>query len=130
MSHILRNPSIGSKRLYEQYRVSKPTMGRWLKHYNQGGMKALKEFNKGGRSEGNPKWDEGIFEALFEQIKKQEEHWSAPKMQAWIKERFAVEIPERTIRNHLKKANLSYKSGRPTPYRGDKEAQEHFKKVV
>ena len=43
----------------------------------------LKKIRITGRKEGNPKWENGIFEKLFKKVDTMEEYWSIPKMQEW-----------------------------------------------
>jgi transposase len=49
-------------------------------------------------------------------------------MQEWIKENYDKNIPSSTIEYNLHKANYSWKSNRPSPYKGDEEKQKEFKK--
>jgi transposase len=107
--------------------VERGTIIDWIHIYNQKGIDGL-AVNKGGRKEGNPKWDAAIFNELIKEIDKQEQYWSIPKMVEWIEKRFKKEIPEQTIWYQLDKRGYSYKSSRPSPYLGNKEKQESFKK--
>lgn len=86
--------------------------------------------NKGGRPEGNPKWDTAIFDALVKEIDTKKGYWSIPRMQQWIREHHKKEIPEQTVWYRMDKLNYSYKSARPHPVQGNKEKQEAFKKGV
>lgn len=52
--------------------------------------------SKGGRPEGNPRWDISIFEKLIKEINKGG-YWSIPLMQEWIKTNHKKEIPEQTV---------------------------------
>lgn len=109
--------------------VTRQSLGVWLTRYNEKGLHGLKT-NKGGRPEGNPKWDTDIFKKLTETIKEKGGYWSIPKMQEWIETRYKITIPEQTVWYHLDKLGFSYKSSRPHPYKGNKERQESFKKGV
>jgi transposase len=111
----------------EDFVVRNNTITDWVSRYNEGGIAALK-MSKGGRPEGNPTWDTDIFKALVSEINTNDQYWSAPLMQEWIQKQHGKEVPESTIYYHLKIHNLSYKSARPSPYKGNKEAQEAFKK--
>jgi transposase len=128
IADILRDKSIGSKLLRSRYKVNPVTITTWVKWYNTGGLQALKDVSKGGRKEGNPLWDDTPFDALYAEIDKQGEYWSVPKMHIWLKEHFNIEVPYNTIDNRLRTTRYSFKTGRPKPYKGDKEAQELFKK--
>lgn len=113
----------------EELLVSNKSVGAWLSAYNEKGVNGLIT-NKGGRPEGNPKWDTKIFTSLGEMIRVSGGYWSVPKMQAWIQTEFQKNIPEQTVWYHLNKLGFSYKSARPHPYKGDKERQMAFKKGV
>lgn len=115
------------KQIAEELMFSEKSIGVWRRKYNEQGMKGLL-LNKGGRKEGNPKWDAKIFEKLIEHIKEIGGYWSVPKMQEWIEKTFKKTIPQVTIWYHLIILGFSYKSARPHPYKGDKERQESFKK--
>lgn len=115
------------KQVSEELVVSEKSLGVWLSRYNEKGIDALAS-NKGGRPEGNPKWDSAIWETLGDTIKTQGGYWSIPKMQEWIENKYKKAIPEQTVWYHLDKLGFSYKSSRPHPYKGDRERQESFKK--
>jgi transposase len=112
----------------ERLSVNLDTITDVVKRYNQNGLESLKT-NKGGRPNGNPVWDNKIFDKLIVEIDKQDKYWSIPKMQEWIVENFQVNIPEQTVWYRMNKMNnFSYKSSRPHPYLGNKEKQDVFKK--
>ncbi len=117
------------KRVAEEGWLSRSSLISWIKAYNEGGIDALK-MSKGGRSEGNPKWEQEIFEALTKEIDKGERYWSVPVMVFWIKERYGREIPKNTVWYHVRNLDYSYKSARPSPVKGDPQAQAAFKKGV
>ena len=107
--------------------VSRRSISTWSNRFYQQGVEGLKD-NKGGRKEGNPKWDTEIFDSLLKEIDKQKQYWSIPLMMQWIKEKYKQDIPEQTVWYHIDKQGYSYKSSRPHPYLGNKEKQEAFKK--
>jgi len=115
------------KAIKEILLISGSTYAKWIKQYNEEGKERLKKHGS-GRKEGNPKWDQRIFESLMKKLDLMEEYWSVPKMQKWIEEEYGVEIPDATIEYHLHKNNYSWKTNRPSPYKGDKKQQERFKK--
>jgi transposase len=49
-------------------------------------------------------------------------------MSDWIKENFNIYIQPKTIQKRLYRANFSWKTNRPSPYKGDPEKQDEFKK--
>lgn len=118
----------GRKRyeIVEQLTVDAKSVTTWLARYNKGGVSALLS-NKGGRPEGNPKWDVLVFEALAKEIDKGG-YWSIPRMQEWLREHQKKDIPEQTIWYRMDQLNYSYKSARPHPMQGNKEKQDAFKK--
>ncbi len=108
--------------------ISDPTYSEWIRKYNNSGKEALKKYGS-GRKEGNPVWDQSIFDELFKNLDCMEEYWSVIKMQKWIKDSYDVSIPCSTIDYKLHKANYSWKTSRPSPYKGDAVKQEDFKKM-
>lgn len=118
----------GKKRfeIVEQLTVDPKSVTTWLARYNIGGT-ALLVSNKGGRPEGNPKWDAALFEALTKEIEKGG-YWSIPRMQEWLTKHHAVNIPEQTVWYRMDQLNYSYKSARPHPVQGSREKQDMFKK--
>jgi transposase len=94
--------------------------------YNTGGIDGL-AMSKGGRPEGNPKWESSIFNDLIKEIDKGG-YWSIPLMQDWIARHHAVNIPEQTVWYRMDQLNYSYKSARPHPTQGNKQKQKSFKK--
>jgi transposase len=111
----------------QEYVVERGTIIDWITAYNTGGPDALL-FSKGGRPEGNPVWNTSIFDALIEEIEKQEHYWSVPLMVKWIKKNHHKDIPENTLWYHVTGLKYSYKSARPHPHLGNKAQQEVFKK--
>lgn len=118
-----------TKKIQQELMISNPTIFSWIKRYNDKGLEGLHEICRGGRKEGNPKWNDAIFKALFAKLDLMEEFWSVPKMAEWIAEQYEQKIPERSIHNRLKKGGYSFKSSRPNPYKGDPELQAAFKKT-
>ena len=115
------------KAVAEEFVVDRITVLNWVKAYNAGGTERLK-MSRGGRPEGNPKWDTALFDALIIHIDTHPGYWSIPKMRVWLKKKYEKEIPDGTIWYHLKQRKYSYKSGRPHPYKGNRKAQAAFKK--
>lgn len=117
------------KKRYEiaaQLMASLGSVSTWLARYNKGGTDGLMS-NKGGRPEGNPKWDASIFDDLAAEIDKGG-YWSIPRMQEWIREHHGKDIPEQTVWYRMDKLKYSYKSARPHPAQGNREKQDAFKK--
>lgn len=110
----------------KRFVVSRTSVVSWVTAYNEGGVEALM-MSKGGRPEGNPKWDTALFDDLSKEIDKGG-YWSVPRMREWIKEKYKKDIPEQTVWYHMDQLNYSYKGARPHPMQGDKEKQNAFKK--
>lgn len=106
---------------------SRDSVTNWIKTYNAKGIDGLQS-NMGGRKEGNPRWNSEIFESLTKEIDRQKQYWSVPLMQKWIWENKKEEIPGQTVWYHMRDLQYSYKSARPHPKKGDREAQATFKK--
>lgn len=107
--------------------VSDRAVRNWIVWYNAGGSTRLIP-KPTGRQGGNPKWDTTIWGALTKEIDKGGRYWSVPLMQEWIKETYKKEIPENTVWYHVRDLHYSFKSARPHPYQGNREAQAVFKK--
>ena len=116
-------------RIREKLLIGSDTYCRWVRSYNDGGTEALKNIKITGRREGNPEYEDYIFEELFEQLDLMQEYWSIVKMQRFVKDLHNIEVPNETMRMRVKRAGYSYKSNRPSPYKGDKIKQEEFKKT-
>jgi transposase len=112
----------------QEFVVDRSTIRYWIEQYNSDGVSAL-IFAKGGRPQGNPKWNTDIFTQLAKAID-QGGYWSIPRMQQWIKEHHKEDIPEQTVWYRMDQLNYSYKSARPHPAKGDKAQQATFKKGV
>jgi len=125
---LLAKRGVSSKAIREELLISSATYSKWLKNYNENGKDILKQHNS-GRKDGNPKYDNKIFQEVFEKLDLMEEYWSIPKMQKLIFELHNIQVPNETMRMRIKRAGYSYKSNRPSPYKGDEELQEEFKKT-
>jgi len=109
--------------------ISRHAYYTWIHKYNDKGMEILKEHNS-GRKNGNPKYEAKIFKELFEKLDLMEEYWSVIKMQKFVLELHNIDVPNETMRMRVKRAGYSYKSNRPSPYKGDEELQKNLKKTV
>jgi len=117
------------KTIVDKMLINTATYYKWLHHYNDGGCQALKNIKITGRKEGNPKYDAKIFTEVFEKLDAMDEYWSIPKMQKFVEEKHGIKVPYETMRMRVKRAGYSYKSNRPSPYKGDEELQAEFKKM-
>jgi transposase len=126
---ILCMEGLPSHEIQSRLIISRPALFRWVKWYNEKGLERIRDVSSGGRPEGNPKWDNSIFDALFAKLDAMEEFFSVPKMQVWIEETYGKKIPERTIHDRLRVGGYSFKSSRPNPYKGDPNLQAQFKKT-
>ena len=115
------------KEVADQCGLNVDTITDTVRRYNEQGVAGLKT-NKGGRPEGNPKWDASIFDDLVKEIDIQKCYWSVPLMIEWIKENKKEEIPYNTVWYRVHRLKYSYKSARPHPYLGNKDKQTSFKK--
>ena len=122
------NKGLMRKDITDKLMVNIDTITDVVKRYNKQGMESF-QVNKGGRPEGNPKWDKQIFLDLKAEINKQKEYWSVPKMVNWIELNKKTDIPEITVWYHMvHKHSMSYKSARPHPHLGNRDKQQEFKK--
>ena len=118
-----------SEQIMRQLMISRNSIFRWVRWYNNDALEGLKDVPLGGRPDGNPKWDDTIFEALFTKLDAMDEFYSVPKMQSWIEGQYQVKIPQNTIHHRLKVGGYTFKSSRPNPYKGDPDLQASFKKT-
>ena len=122
------NNGLMRREIADKLMVNIDTITDVVKRYNKQGMESF-NVNKGGRPEGNPKWNKQIFVDLKAEINKQKEYWSVPKMVEWIKNQKKTTIPEITVWYHMvHKHDMSYKSARPHPHLGNTTKQAEFKK--
>jgi len=126
---ILLKDGEKSSKIRERLLIGSDTYCRWVRSYNDGGLEALKNIRIIGRKEGNPGYDNYIFEELFKKLDLMQEYWSVIKMQKFVKDLHNIEVPNETLRMRVKRAGYSYKSNRPLPYKGDVVKQEEFKKT-
>jgi transposase len=126
---ILLKEGERSGKIQQKLLIGSDTYCRWIRSYNEGGMEALKNIKITGRKEGNPEYEDYIFEELFKELDSMQEYWSVVKMQKFVKDLHNIEVPNETMRMRVKRAGYSYKSNRPSPYKGDKVKQEAFKKT-
>jgi len=124
---LLAKQGMSNKEVQKALLISRHAFYTWIHKYNEGGLERLKEYNR-GRKEGNPKYDAKIFAEVFEKLDAMDEYWSIPKMQKLVEEKHGIKVPYETMRMRVKRAGYSYKSNRPSPYKGDKKLQEEFKK--
>ena len=122
---LLRKEGMKPGEIEERLLISRNTYSKWIKRYNEKGLEGLKTKKPSGRKR---KWDRELFKELFEELDKNNRWWNVKRMQEFIKNKHNVEIPEDTVRKIVKKAGYSWKTSRPSPYKGDKEKQEEFKK--
>lgn len=125
---ILRRRGKTPQEIAESLVVTDRSVTTWINKYNTGGLSALVS-NKGGRPEGNPKWDAAIFDGLATEIDKGG-YWSIPRMQEWLKKHKDKDIPEQTVWYRMDQLNYSYKGARPHPVQGSREKQDNFKKTA
>lgn len=110
----------------KRFVVSRASVISWVAAYNEGGVPAL-AMSKGGRSEGNPKWDISIFNDMTKEIDK-DGHWPIPRMREWLIKNKKKTIPEQTVWRRMNQLDYSCKGAGPHPAQGNKDKQEVFKK--
>lgn len=128
-SIILAKEKMPIKEILKKMLIGRTAYYRWVDAYNKGGMQALKNIQYSGQKDGNPKYDSKIFKEVFEKLDLMDEYWSVPKMQKLVLELHGVDVPYETMRMRVKRAGYSYKSNRPSHYKGDEAKQEEFKKM-
>ena len=112
---LLSEPDLSLQNIAELLIVNRETVAKCLSLFNDGGLKALMP-KRAGRSDGNPKYCSHIFSELVRTMKQEEEQWSLAQMQAFIKQRFSVHVPESTIYYRLKKMTTSLVASSRVPH--------------
>lgn len=123
---FLRAQDKTPQEIAQQLLVSDRSVTEWILRYNKGGIPELRT-KQSGRPEGNPIWDQSLFNELAQEVDKGG-YWSIPRMQEWLKKHKQVDIPEQTIWYRMDQLKYSYKSSRPSPIGGDAEKRATFKK--
>ena len=122
---ILKKEGKKTKEIQDILLISRDTISRWIHQYNEKGLEGLKSKKADGRKE---KWDNSLFKELFEELDKNKGFWTVKKMQKFIEKKHNVKIPEESIRKKIHRYGYSWKTSRPSPYKGNKEKREEFKK--
>jgi len=127
---IMANPKISSNEIQDLFIISKATLFKWVKQYNQGGLEALKEDGRvSNKVSGNKQVGDEVYEALGCEIdSNQEQVWTLEKMQSFIKEKFDLEPTIQAIHYRIKDTH-SYKSSRPYPSKANRDELGQFKKM-
>jgi len=125
---LLAKQGMSNTEVQKTLLISRHAFYTWIHKYNNGGIRSLMQYHR-GRENGNPKYDAKIFAEVFEALDKMDEYWSIPKMQKLVEELHGIKVPYETMRMRVKRAGYSYKSNRPSPYKGDEELQAEFKKM-
>lgn len=106
---LVSEPNLSLQKVAKALIVNRETVTKCLHLFNEGGVEALRP-KQAGRKEGNPKYDDSIFQKLIETLKNQETPWSVYQMQRHIKNTYHIEIPESTIYYRLSKMGYSKKA--------------------
>ena len=122
---IMAKEGIKAGEIEEKLLISADTYGKWIKRYNEKGLEGLKRKK---REKQYQKWKDELYKELYEELDKNKGYWTVKIMQKFIEEKHNVKIPEETIRRKIHQKGYSWKTSRPSPYKGDKERQEEFKK--
>ena len=122
---LLRKEGLKPKEIERRLLISRDAYRRWIAKYNEYGLQGLKTKVK---TTFYRKWDSSLFKELYQELDKNNQWWTIKKMQEFIKNKHNVKIPRESIRRIVKQAGYSWKTSRPTPYKGIKEVQEEFKK--
>ena len=103
---LLSCPNLSLQSVAKDLIVNRETVAKCLNLFNEGGLELLRP-KQAGRKEGNPKYDDKIFEDLLETIRKDHFNWSVYQMKSHIRETFGLEIPESTIYYRMSKMGYS-----------------------
>lgn len=103
---IMANPNISGDEVQKMFFISSATMYSWIKYYNSNGLEGLKEGSKKrrGSGKGNKKVDDEVYLALKETIASNpDKKWTGKEKEAYIKERFDIEVSEQAIAYRMKR---------------------------
>lgn len=81
------------------------TVRAWIKAFLQGGLEALADKPRGGKSSAVTP---AILEAVRSEVATGQRMWTAGQVAAWIKAEYEVCLSERRVRDHLQRAGLSW----------------------
>lgn len=124
---LIENPRIKIREIKEKLLISTASIYQWTECYSQKGLAGLASIKRNGGNHNKSKINPEHLDALKAEIDQQDRYWSIPLMQAWLQEHCGISIPAETLRYQMSK-RYSYKSGRPAPDKGDRDAQGRFKK--
>jgi transposase len=113
--------------------MDRQTLCDWVHRYNEGGVSALASGKSTGR---RPKLDAAEMAQLYDLVVKGPDpeidgvvRWRCVDLRAQIAQRFAVDVPERTVAKWLRRLRLTRLQPRPFHPKQDPAAQEEFKKT-
>ncbi len=106
IERLLSAPELSLQAVADELIVNRETVAKCLRLFNSGLISALKP-KRAGRKEGNPKYDDRIFQSLLEEMRKERFDWSIYDMKSHIKKTFGLEIPGSTIYYRLSKMGYS-----------------------
>jgi transposase len=96
---ILSNPNVSRDEVVKTFFISKETMGKWIKQYNNDGLEGLKAKNPKGRGsgKGNKKYNDEVYVRLKEEMGKSDNKWTLKEMQFYLSEEFGIKPTLPTI---------------------------------
>ncbi len=101
------------------------TLYRWVKGYNSRGESGLHQ--RPGQGRKRTLTPEKV-EKIKGWVKAEEGVWTLKRVRLKLAEEEGISVTEQAIWYRLRESKWSWKTGRPTNPKGDKEAQEAFKK--
>lgn len=105
--------------------VSRTSIQQWVKRYNTQGESGLHRKAGQGRK---PIITPDKVEKIKEWVSEGEGVWTLKRMSLMLSEEEGISVTQQAIWYRLHESRWSWKTGRPTNPKGDKDAQESFKK--
>ncbi|MBD3183478.1 helix-turn-helix domain-containing protein [Candidatus Poribacteria bacterium] len=105
--------------------IGNNTLYRWVKRYNTSGESGLHRQPGQGR---NPILTPDKVEKIKDWVSEGEGVWTLKRMMLKLEESEGICVTQQAIWYALQDSGWSWKTGRPTNPKGDKDAQEAFKK--
>lgn len=107
---LLSEPTLSLQGVARALIVNRETVTKCLQLFNKGGLDLLKP-KRAGRKEGNPKYENEIFEDLIKKLEKNSS-WSVYKMQDYLEKTHKVTVPESTIYYRISKLGYSLRKAK------------------
>lgn len=122
---IISAKKYGISQVSKIWNISRGTLMRWIKKFEQGGSKAFAVARGRGIK---PKLNCEQQEQIKNIIAEEGANLTAKKLRIIIEEMFSITMSNSTVVRWMKKLGFSHITPRPLHYKQEKDKQEEFKK--